>query len=97
MTNVTVQKCSLPLPFPGPSSTSFSTVPWPCLAETHQELQVIQAVIKLGGNAPLSEHGRELSGQDTWAPAHESLRGNSRQITPSARSLRGFILVSFTY
>lgn len=45
MTDV-IEYIQKPLPFPD-SSTSFSTVPWAFLAETHQELQVIQAVIKL--------------------------------------------------
>lgn len=66
MTSVIVQKRSLSLPFPGHSYTLFSTVPWPSPAETYQELQVIQAVIKPGESAPISEHGREISGYDTY-------------------------------
>ena len=64
MTSVIVQKCSLSLPFPGHSYTCFSTVPWPSPAETYQELQVIQAVIK--HQSPISEYGREISGHDTY-------------------------------
>lgn len=64
MTSATYQNVSLSLPFPGHSCTCFSTVPWSSAAETYQELQVIQAVIKLDENAPISEHGSEISGHD---------------------------------
>lgn len=86
MNYVIVQKYSQSLSFPD-SSTSFSTVPWACLAETHQESQD-----KTVGMHP-SVSTVEISGQDTWAPDHESLRGNSQQNTASATSVKCVILL----
>lgn len=64
MTSATYQNVSLSLPFPGHSCTCFSIVPWSSTAETYQELQVIQAVIKLDEYAPISEHGSQILGHD---------------------------------
>lgn len=52
--------------FPWPLLHCFSTAPWPSPAETSQELQMIQSVIKLSEDAPISEHSREISGRDTY-------------------------------
>lgn len=58
------------MPFPD-SSTYFSGVPWACLAETHQELQVIQAVITLSGNHPSVSMAE--SSHD-WTPGHQTMK-----------------------